>query len=274
MVDTGCENNHLYGTMKDLLHPECFFSHSKRQVSSVNGIIESEKVRMPFKLGNKVFEEKFLLIDKQSYVKIDGQIVVGILGLPFLMKHGLTIDFFNSVLHSKDVDYEELENKNIGYNIDLYDGIQFFHMPVFMISDGENDLLAGIDTGAVMNGITQKALNHYSFSPTVIANECALLTVVGVSAAKSVEMDYYLSLYSEEQKQQILYRDIFIASDVDCFKKIIPQDGMPSEGLPVIEALIGSEFMRREGWVLDFKYNRLFLPMDKKRFKEYLKKAE
>lgn len=269
LIDTGSHNNIIFGAMKDLLPEECFQKGETTKIKTLFRTFDNTNAKMSFILQNRQFTEDFSLCET-NHLNVGTRIVVGILGICFLLKHGLTLDYSNLMLHNFKSNEEEIL-ANTDYTLDMNMGLTTYGLPILVILKGQNAILALADSGANMNSITRKALSDLNCEYKMLENKRTLSAFNIFKVVDNIEMSYTLC-YSSDMKKSVDYKDIFSVVDIDHFLSIIEEVGKKvlipntNEEIPPIEANIGSDFMSREGWILDFKKWGIFKPKDKNEF--------
>ena len=269
LIDTGCHSNILFGAMNDLLPEECFQKGETKKIKTLFRTFDNTNAKMSFILQNRQFTEDFSLCET-NHLKIGTRIVVGILGICFLLKHGLTLDFSNLMLHNFKSNEEEIL-ANTDYALDMNMGLNTYGLPILVILKGQNAILALADSGANMNSITRKALSDLNCEYKMLENKQTVFAFNVFKVVDNIELLYTLC-YSSDMKNSVDYKDHFSVVDLDHFLSITEDVGKKvlipntNEEIPPIEAIIGTDFMNREGWILDFKELGIFKPKNKKEF--------
>lgn len=253
LLDSGCMGNVLSNDMVDHIGPLCKIEEEGTKLYSIaHETLEADNVRFSFALGSRQFHEEFCIIPQKLPMKIKGVQVVGILGLQFMMKYGIAIDYSDFSCHTSDVNPENLSISDCDFFFPMEPGLKSYGLPVVAFAQGDKDIVVLADSGATNNMIAE---------PTIVDNNifCHRTNekdiVDGITGSVEVEeaiVKFTMLSVTEDDVNKISCHSNFYLTP---HYILVPNEELCNgdiEGLPPIEALIGSPFMARQGWTLDF----------------------
>ena len=254
LLDSGCNHNAFYRGIADKIGDLCKMQDEKAQIrTSTNIIITAEKVHYSFALGGTLFHEQFCLIDEPSCKdNIDMPPIIGILGLEFMMKHHLVIDYSDFSFHTSYVSHSSLSLSDCDFFFPMGIGIKYYGLPVLAFVQGEWELVALVDTGAGCNAICSSVLSDKGIKSQIHKESGLIYGMGGSLEVKEAKIEFGLLTLKEDYTDEIKRKDEF-----KVFPHIVkkPIEGTYDDGddqPDSIEALIGTPFMAKEGWTLDF----------------------
>lgn len=254
LLDSGCNSNVFYREMTDKIGDLCKMQDENTQIrTSTNIIITAEIIHFSFALGGTQFHEQFSLLDEPCHENCVGMPpIIGILGLSFMMKHHLVIDYSDFSFHTSNVNHRNLSTSECDFFFPMGIGMKYYDLPVMAFVQGEWELVALVDTGAECNVICSSVLSDKGIKSHILDETDIIYGMAGSLEVRKAEIEFGLLTLKGEDTEEIKRKDDF---------KIIPYVVKnPVEGIyddgddkpDSIEALIGSPFMAKEGWTLDF----------------------
>ena len=218
-----------------------------------HSVVDAKMATFSFVLGGVQFSEGFCIHNCSFSADKLGDIpVIGILGNTFMRQHRLVIDYGNFTFHTSNVKPDEIFAPNCDFYFPMEEGFEKYDLPLFTMRQNGQDLVILADTGAGCNAIASSTLadNGFRFrNLDVVSDFSGLADSVEVGVAM---VNFNILSPKDVDKQTISRYDVFkIPSDyiLNCEEAGCDED---DNQLPPVEALVGSSFMAREKWVLDF----------------------
>lgn len=262
LLDTGSTGNSFVTEMRMFMNDEDWLPEESDEVVTLTN--EATKVscgKFVFELDGKTFQEKFFFFENQHLMKIDDMMFVGVLGIRFMQEHHLAIDYANMTIHTSDTTLEELKNDKCDFIIPLDYGLKYYNAPILHIQGKENDAIMIVDTGCNSFSISQNAIercgltykftgNIYpadGFNGSVKVRECLLYFNI------AEEPNHSINKTSHRVVAYVLPHSYNVTKDGEC-----DEEGNP---LVPIEGMIGSPFMAKQKWILDFGAKAIYKPI-------------
>ena len=253
LLDTGSNINALFGKMADEIER---FEEGDISSEEVLGIGERsqrmERICFAFKMGDYVFNEPFLLTTEQMDDYMVGDMpIIGIVGNIFLQRHRLAIDYASHSLYTSDVVPAEFVIEEYAYFYPMHMGLKFYGLPIVGIKGKDGEVVALVDTGSTDNSLTFAALKQHELPCAMQEGICGIWGICGRVDARKARVEFdLLGFSSKTQVSAYHHNDDFLVVE----NPIIEVENTDDEGdvLPAINMLLGSQFLGREGWVLDF----------------------
>lgn len=253
ILDSGCMGNILSHEMADDVAPLCKMEEEGTRLYSIaHEVTEAENVNFSFALGGIQFHEKFCITPKEMPIQIKGMPVVGILGLRFMLKYGIVIDYSDFSCYTSDVSPKTLSISDCVYFFPMEPGLKSYGLPVVAFTQGEKDIVVLADSGATNNMIAEPTIVENNFHCHRTNEKDVMNGITGSVAVEEAIVKFTLSSVTENNVKKISYHSNFYLSPDYIFVPSKDYCNGDIEGLPPIEALIGSPFMASQGWVLDF----------------------
>ena len=254
LLDSGCNNNVFYSEMADKIGDLCIMQDENTQIrTSTDIVITAQNIHFSFALGGSQFHEQFCLLDEPGHENcVEMPPIIGILGLRFMMKYHFVIDYSDFSFHTSNVGLSNLSTSECDFFFPMGIGMQYYDLPVLAFVQGDWELVALVDTGAECNAICSSVLFDKGIKSQILEGTDTIYGMAGSLEVKEAKIEFGLLTLKDEDTEEIKRKDDF---------KIIPYVVKnPIEGIydddddqpDSIEALIGSSFMAKEGWTLDF----------------------
>jgi hypothetical protein len=260
MLDSGSTENFLSHEMAECIVMPCVKENKREKILTItNEYMEVSRGEFSFSLGGNQYLEKFFF-NSNSIAKIVGELsVIGILGNRFMQQHSLVIDYSDFTIHTSNVNPDNLAITDCDFFFPMEIGLKYYGLPVLSIRQNKKDIVMLADTGATHNVIALKTIKDNGFEHLHFKSK---ETISGISGGM-IELEegnvkFRLLTLTEDGTYEKLYHDKFYLSP----HYIISYDEGECKGkddqLPPVEALIGSPFMAKQGWVLDFGAKVIF----------------
>ena len=254
LLDSGCNNNVFYREMANKIGDLCKMQDENTQIrTSTNIVITADNINFSFAMGGTQFHEQFCLLDEPCHRNSDEMSpIIGILGLRFMMEHRLVIDYSDFSFHTSDVNHSNLSTSDCDFFFPMGIGMKYYNLPVLAFVQGDWELVALVDTGADCNAICSSVLYDKGIKGQIHEGTDTILGMAGSLEVKVAEIEFGLLTLKGEETEEIKRKD-----DFKLLPYVIknPVEGICNDGddqPDSIEALIGSPFMAKEGWTLDF----------------------
>ena len=219
-----------------------------------NEMVTTNLAKFYFVLGGEQFHESFCIMDGEVNIpkKVDELPIVGVLGNIFMQQHNLAIDYSDYSLHTSDVSPENLPISDCDFFFPMEIGLERYGVPVLAVRQNGNDLVAMADTGATNNIIASQTIEDNGFECQVLDTTDVVSGIAGSAAVKDAMVRFSLLTLTEDDTEVVHHEDSFkLTSEY----MITPEEGKCDKNgvqLPPVVGVIGSPFMAKEGWVLDF----------------------
>lgn len=219
-----------------------------------NEMVTTNLATFHFVLGGEQFHESFGITEGDINIieKVDDLPLVGVLGNIFMQQHGLAIDYSDYTLHTSDVSPENLPISACDFFFPMEIGLERYGLPVLAIRQNGNDLVALADTSATDNMIAMQSIKDHGFDCQVLDTTDVISGIGGEMEVRDAKMRFSLLTLTENDTEVVSHEDSF---KVTSEYMITPEEGKCDKNgvqLPPVVGIIGSPFMAKEGWVLDF----------------------
>ena len=251
ILDSCCSDNALSSTFADAAGVS--FTEEGTEIYTLGDQMVAAKVgQFNFSIGEESFSEKFN-IQKDTIFDYP---IIGILGNVFMQKCNLVIDYASRCVHNHPVTPATLRIADCNFFFPMQIGLVNYGIPVVAMVDRNGKARVMMtDSGSTNNVITQDALVKSGFSFEKTGEKDTLTTIAGVSDSEIVIMDFNLvsSSESEAGTKNLFYRDVFQMVDLPyILSGHCSEDGIEDPLGQDIDGVIGSAFMEKQCWVLDF----------------------
>lgn len=253
LMDTGSNFNILATEMKVLIGKDDWLEESLDGVVNVaNEVSELSQAMFKFEMDNQKYQEQFAFVDGQHLIQIDDMMFVGILGNRFMQKYRLAIDYANMTVHTSNVTAEELNNGKYEFVIQIPYGLKHYNTPILHIKGEKHSAVAVVDTGCDEFTITQRAIDECGLSPYITGNTVEVTGSNGSVDGQECVLNFSLTDHkgnrigkqSFEETVEIIPTIPNVLEDEEC-----DEDG---KLLPPVDGMIGSPFIAKQKWILDF----------------------
>ncbi len=253
LMDTGSNFNILATEMKVLIGKDDWLEESLDGVVNVaNEVSELSQAMFKFEMDNQKYQEQFAFVDGQHLIQIDDMMFVGILGNRFMQKYRLAIDYANMTVHTSNVTAEELNNGKYEFVIPIQYGLKHYNTPILHIKGEKHSAVAVVDTGCDEFTITQRAIDECGLSPYITGNTVEVTGSNGSVDGQECVLNFSLTDHkgnrigkqSFEETVEIIPTIPNVLEDGEC-----DEDG---KLLPPVDGMIGSPFIAKQKWILDF----------------------
>ena len=255
ILDSGSQDSFLYPITADLLAES---SHIKDETICVHTItdevVKVGVVNFSFAMGGNLFKEKFCVSTENNCPYTSDVPIIGIIGNKFMQKHNLVIDYSTYTFHTSKVNTSNLSMSDYEFffPMDIVSS-DYYKLPLLSIRQNGNDVITLADTGASSNIIASQSLadNHFIYVRSLDKSTISGLASSSVQV-EEVSIHFNLLTMKDGDLGELNHHaDFFTLPYYIC----APNEGDKDENgneIPPIGAIVGSPFMSKQGWVLDF----------------------
>ena len=219
-----------------------------------NEMVTTRLAKFHFTLGSKQLHEPFCIKDGDIDIpsEISGTPIIGILGNLFMQQYRLAIDYNDYTLHTSNVSPENLRISDCDFFFPMEIGLERYGLPVLAIRQNGTDVVVLADSGATSNIIASQTIKDGGFDCQILGSTDTIAGIAGGTEVKDAMVKFSLLTLTEDDTDVVHHEDIFKVSQ---HYLMTPEQGKCDKDgvqLPPVVGLIGSPFMAREKWVLDF----------------------
>lgn len=235
------------GATLSLFSPEvCRIKEGFDNITDLKGItLISQKCTAVVLLSDKTMKIDGNVIDYDILPSVDGKRLSGILGVEFLEKNRLILDFFNGGVYLK----EHVASVNNEYSfISINLGLNGCYIPTILLNYNNHQLPFIIDTGATNNMVVPSI--SYNCVGIKDSESYLIRGLVSSSLAKEYELNFYIQMHKKGKIRRYDFSDVFT---------LIEQD--PIVGHSVFNTnygIIGNVFIQRQKWIIDFSARKIY----------------
>lgn len=219
-------------------------------------VVSCKPAHLNFSVGEAKFEETFYLgetIDFESTMEFS--CVIGILGLKFLLRNELAIDFEHLTLRASTIKEDNVSVESCRFLFPMTNSIRMFRVPMVGIVGKDDNVYAFLaDTGANVNTITRCVLEEGGFDHKSREKSGQVVAISGTFDVQFENVAFTLMSLGEKEGEPELqsYQRKFQVIEGQDY--IFPED----DDKPLVGGMISAPFMCREGWVLDFSASVIY----------------
>lgn len=258
LVDTGSMDCILNNSILPLLSPEAMHIDNNKEISSVQSkSLVCHAVDFTFKMGDGMFSEVFYTNDRIDLGEIFSGIV-GIVGIGFLLKHKLVLDYSTESLRTSDNKVAAPSDCEFFFPIEF--GLKHYSLPVVGIACNDTEYVMIVDSGANNTLLTQCMANE--LGGTVCDGGESTMTDFTNKTVATMKQNVDLSLISLGGADN----DIKLYSSKDTVLVINDREHIldgytDTDGIevPPVSGLLSSDFMHTHKWVLDFGVGAMYI---------------
>ena len=184
-----------------------------------------------------------------SFDSVFGEhIVLGILGIEFLVKYGLALDFENRSLHSSSIIEEKMELSEYSFVFPQEYGFSKYGLPVVGMVKNGKEYVCLVDSGSNLNTTTKYVLGNGDITNRHTGLKSSLTSVAGTKMTDLMNVDFDL-LSIGNKIGEIKVRNYSAEFQVMDNSKYILEG---ASNIPPVSAIIGAGFLLEHKWVVDF----------------------
>lgn len=254
LIDTGSKDNILSQKIADTFGKLNYTD----EVINICGVGESGSVcktaDSQIFLDGQEFKARFSIMNNVNLDMMFGPgVVFGILGSAFLRQYELTVDFKNMCLRTSN-EKNGIAMKRDTFLFPMSCGMKSYGVPVIGFTNGDETFYGVADSGANVSLLSQSGVK----GTAEIEVKTKKSHVSGILDKNEISKNAIatLSLLSIDENDN---EHLKLVDVIDKFN-LLPSDYVlnPGVGLPPISALIGTEFMLENKWILDYKHGFIY----------------
>ena len=269
LLDSGSMGNMLSHELADGIATLCKLEDEGTIVYSIaNEIMETNNVRFSFAMGGRQFHDTFCISTNPLPIKVKGMKVLGILGIRFLEQHNLVIDYSDYSLHTSRINPSNLSISDCDFFFPMEVGLNNYGLPVIAVIQNKKEIVALLDSGATTNMIAEQTVNSHKFNCFRTNEKDVMLGVTGEVEVEEAILKFNLGTLSEHSIKKLSRHANFYLLPHYIFSPNEECGEGNDAQKPPIEIILGSPFMSRQGWILDFGAKLIYKRKKKCPFRE------
>ena len=258
LVDSGSTTNILSPEIAEQTGLMCKLDEEDTISSISKEVMRVSQVRFSFVLGTQQFSETFCISNQQLPISVKGMKVLGILGNQFLQKHRLVLDYSDYTLHTSNVSPSNLSIEDCSFFFPMDIGLQFYGLPVLSVKQNGKELVTLVDTGSTTNMISRQTLTENEFKHRRLEGKDVIVNVIGEVEVDEARVWFNMMSLYKDDVCELIRHDKFSVLPCNIMTPEIGDCDTNGDQLPPIEVLLGSPFIARERWILDFGANIIY----------------
>ena len=250
IVDTASRHNVMNEAILGILQDNCLRYDGKMTLTSFSGEgIQGKEVHLDFCVGDCLFSERFYAAQGLSFDSVFGEhVVLGILGIEFLVKYGLALDFEKRSLHSSSMIEEKMELSEYSFVFPQEYGFSKYGLPVVGMVKNGKEYICLVDSGSNLNITTKYVLGNGDITNRHTGLKSSLTSVAGTKMTDLMNVDFDLLSIGNKIGEIKIKKYSTDFQVIDNSKFILEGES----NIPPISAIIGAGFLLEQKWVVDF----------------------
>lgn len=250
IVDTASRHNVMNEAILGILQDNCLRYDGKMTLTSFSGEgIQGKEVHLDFCVGDGLFSERFYAAQGLSFDSVFGEhVVLGILGIEFLVKYGLALDFEKRSLHSSSMIEEKMELSEYSFVFPQEYGFSKYGLPVVGMVKKGKEYICLVDSGSNLNITTKYVLGNGDITNRHTGLKSSLTSVAGTKMTDLMNVDFDLLSIGNKIGEIKIKKYSTDFQVIDNSKFILEGES----NIPPISAIIGAGFLLEQKWVVDF----------------------
>ena len=257
LIDTGSTHNIFNFRAQHTLDESSYLSGKQNVTAVDNKGEECPLINLNIQVGNIECEEHFCVSQNVDFRQYFGKNrIIGVLGVNFLMKYGLVLDFEQKCLRTSDMQPVCLEDKSFIFGMNY--GLNSYGIPIVGLINKDKVYLCIVDSGSNMNVLTQLALENATQNIQSTDEEGSLGGLFG-------EIDSSISQAEFCLVSSVSSKEMNILKDKSFFQVLAGRQyiaSMEDNKTQVIDGLLGTEYLLQRKWVLDFGLHIMYSRSD------------
>ncbi len=256
MIDTASRHNIMNETIMGILPDDCLLYDGTMKLTSFSGDgVQGKEVHLDFCIGEKQFKERFYAAQGLSFDSVFGEhVVLGILGVEFLVKHGLALDFENRTLHSSSIINKNIELPDYTFFFPQEYGFSKYGLPVVGMVKNDKEYVCLVDSGSNLNTTTNYVLNDGGITSKHTGMRSSLTSVAGTKITDLMTVNFDL-LSIGDKIGEVKTNNYSTEFQVINNSKYIIEG---TKDIPPVSAIIGAKFLLENKWVIDFSSGAVY----------------
>lgn len=256
IVDTASRHNVMNEAILGILQDNCLRYDGKMTLTSFSGEgIQGKEVHLDFCVGDCLFSERFYAAQGLSFDSVFGEhVVLGILGIEFLVKYGLALDFQKRSLHSSSMIEKKMELSEYSFVFPQEYGFSKYGLPVVGMVKNGKEYICLVDSGSNLNITTKYVLGNGDITNRHTGLKSSLTSVAGTKMTDLMILDFDLLSIGNKIGEIKIKKYSTDFQVIDNSKYILEGES----NIPPISAIIGAGFLLEQKWVVDFAYGLVY----------------
>ena len=256
IVDTASRHNVMNEAILGILQDNCLRYDGKMTLTSFSGEgIQGKEVHLDFCVGDCLFSERFYAAQGLSFDSVFGEhVVLGILGIEFLVKYGLALDFEKRSLHSSSMIEKKMELSEYSFVFPQEYGFSKYGLPVVGMVKNGKEYICLVDSGSNLNITTKYVLGNGDITNRHTGLKSSLTSVAGTKMTDLMILDFDLLSIGNKIGEIKIKKYSTDFQVIDNSKYILEGES----NIPPISAIIGAGFLLEQKWVVDFAYGLVY----------------
>jgi len=249
LLDSGSNVNLLSSGADRYIGDLCRHDDTELEITdSVGETIIADYVHFSFAFGGKQFNEDFG-IDKDCHLgNVEDLPIIGLLGIKFMQQHELVIDYSDFTVHTSDIHQTGLCASECGFLFPMEIGLKNYGIPVLAIHHEEMDAAIIADTGSSSNVVSTHCISQCHLTCDYKGEADTMRGLKGRLEAQWADVRFQLLTLREDDTDGIPFNDSFLVVN----HSVAKGSDFGKNELQPIEGIVGSPFMAKHGWLLDF----------------------
>ena len=249
MLDSGSNVNLLSRGADRYIGDLCWYDDTELEITdSVGETMIADNVHFSFAFGGKQFNEDFG-IDKDCHLgNVEDLPIIGLLGNKFMQQHGLVIDYRAFTVHTSDIHQTGLCSSECDFMFPMEIGLKNYGIPVLAIHCEGTDAAVLADTGSSANVVSTQCIDQCDLKCEYQDEYDTLKGLKGSSDARWANVSFNLLTHRGKCVENIPFYDSFMVINHPVAEGYAFNDDVSQP----IDGIIGSPFMAKQGWTLDF----------------------
>jgi len=253
LIDTGSAHCVLNSFVLDYIEPMSDDDRKLNIQTMGDSRDDYKHTDLTFIMGGQTFVQEFW-VNKNVNVQLKGNVpIIGIIGVNFLTKHSLVVDFDSMSVHTARKNLT-IKASSCNFISPIGGGINMFGIPVVcMAKDDKNDFALGVDTGANNTIVTKHLMDDCNIEINDFEKTHCVQTLHSVSKLSRASIPMNLkSLDGATGNTKICqYTDNVLITDEYDYIAPAPQN---REGAFPLSGLLSTSFMTKNKWIIDFSH--------------------
>lgn len=249
MLDSGSNVNFLSNEVDKHIGDLCRHNGTELEIiDSVGEVMGINCVHFSFAFGGMQFNEDFGIKEDCCLGSVGDLSIIGILGTKFMQQHGLVIDYSDFTVHTSVLHHTGLCASECDFIFPMETGLKNFGVPVLAIHHEETDIAVLADTGSTENVVSAQCISLCKLKCEYTGDTDTMRGLVGCSEGQRANTHFNLLSLREKGAEGVPFYDSFIVINHSVDEEYDPNEDQRY----TIEGMIGSPFMAKQGWTLDF----------------------
>ncbi len=222
--------------------------------------LKEGSMHFSFMLDDVLFEDDFL-VNGRLFSDYHGEMpLIGVIGCIFLHENDWVIDYSNHTIYTSTTKESGVDVYNCQFFFPMAHGLKNYGMPTVPLVQGKWEIAAAVHTGYMENHISLSTLGSEGLQCNYENYEKLALFMSKCIDVLWSSMDYGLLTLIDKTGHtgEINFSDSFLVSRKPFYTP--DPDDLDDNGEPLepIEAIIGAEFVEKEGWIMDFGIDMIY----------------